>query len=267
MTPEAKNSGATGGASANYIHPYLLGAGNTLVELDDGQADRLLALGASLKRVSPEEERKHWIARAAQLATEKERKYWIARMPRVSPEEERKHWIARAAQLVATAKPAAAGEKKAAEALTAYEQGFVDKCAELGVDPAVLVKAAAGTGAAAQVPATDLQRYLDQYRATDAEPVTNPLKHTAIGGVAGASLGAVLAAALARRGDAAVGGAALGGLAGLGAGTLSGGALAVRDILRQRRRKRALYRAFAEAHGLDPDKQIYMHAPGIGNGR
>lgn len=38
------------------------------------------------------------------------------------------------------------GEKKAAEALTAYEQGFMDKCAELGVDPAVLAKAAAGIG-------------------------------------------------------------------------------------------------------------------------
>lgn len=151
--------------------------------------------------------------------------------------------------------------------MTPYEQGFLDKCAEFGVDPTTFAKAAAGTGTAVQVPATDLQRYLDQYRATDAEPVTNPLKHMAVGGAAGASLGAVLAAALARKGDAAVGGAALGGLAGLGVGTLSGGALAIRDILRQRRRKRALYRAFAEAHGLDPDKQIYMHAPGIGNGR
>ena len=151
--------------------------------------------------------------------------------------------------------------------MTAYEQGFMDKCAEFGADPQTRVKAAARTGTAAQVPATELQRYLAQYRATDAEPVTSPLKHTAIGGAAGASLGAVLAAALARKGGAAVGGAALGGLAGLGVGTLSGSALAIRDILRQRRRKRALYRAFAGVHGLEPDKQLYMHALGIGNGR
>ena len=109
--PSSGTKKAAEAASPNYIHPYLLGTSNTLVELDDQQAGRLWALGASLKRISPEEERKHWIARSTQLS--------------------------------AKAKPAAAGAKKAAEA--AYAEGFCKAAEIAGVDPGALAKAAAGS--------------------------------------------------------------------------------------------------------------------------
>lgn len=112
IRPSSGTKKAAEAASPNYIHPYLLGTSNTLVELDDQQAGRLLALGASLKRISPEEERKHWIARSTQLS--------------------------------AKAKPAAAGAKKAAEA--AYAEGFCKAAEIAGVDPSALYKAAFSVG-------------------------------------------------------------------------------------------------------------------------
>ena len=134
--------------------------------------------------------------------------------------------------------------------MTPYEQGFMDKCAELAADSA--------GGHVASIPISEYRDYIAKQKAIDAAPMPNPFKHMAIGSIGGASLGATVAAALSKgRGSDAGAGAVLGGLAGLGAGTVSGALSAIRAIVHRNRRRNALYTVFAEAHGLDPNRQIY----------
>ena len=146
--------------------------------------------------------------------------------------------------------------------MTPYEQGFTDKCAELGVTGdrvARLFKSAAQEGQhAVAVPVSEMQDYLSRYKALDEAPVANPLKHMGVGGVAGSSLGAALAALLGGK-KAVLGGAALGGLSGVALGATTGSIKAIRDMLRSNRRKRELSRAFAERHGMDPNRTWYMN--------
>lgn len=136
--------------------------------------------------------------------------------------------------------------------MTPYEQGFISKCAELGVGSA--------DGHSAVIPVSEYRDYLAKQKAVDTTQMPNPLKHIAVGGIGGASLGAAAAALGGGRGSDAGAGAVLGGLAGIGIGAASGAVAAIRAIVRQRRRRNALYEAFAKAHGLDPNRQLYATA-------